>query len=584
MTSILQSDIQSDTTARSSAHQTPAASSAEGNDGDQRPLLKVVVVGSVDDGKSTLLGRLLYECDGLYEDQIAAVRQRSKGEALDLSLFTDGLLAEREQGITIDVAWRYLQTPELKLVLADTPGHVQYTRNMATGASTAEAVIILVDARLGLLQQTRRHAKIAALLGIPNVCVAINKIDLVDDAAATYAALHAEVTALVAQLGFVDVAIIPVSAVVGDNITRPGTLTPFYDGPTVLSWLGSVPARLAAHRQQRDGAFRFPVQTVLRPNLDYRGYAGPVVAGEVRVGDEVVILPAGTTSRIAGIDTFNGPVARAQAPQAVVLRLADDVDVSRGDLIASRLHAPKVVRRFAADVVWFAESALALEAPLVLKHTTRAVRARITRLAHKLDLDTLEIIDDAIGATGNTRPLTLQQNDIGRIHLETARAITADRYDDDRDVGAFILVDPVSNDTVAAGMIRSFDDDDLEERADDQAIALRTARFGHAGAAVLASPAQAANLERQLLNAGLVATLARTVEAAIVLASAGVIAVVSAGPERHRLLQERFAEAGLAVHVHVDVPDAGDDSGALDLVGRLKASTAALAVALEGTP
>jgi len=502
---------------------------------DARPLLKVVVVGSVDDGKSTLLGRLLYECDGLYEDQIAAVRARSKDGALDLSLFTDGLLAEREQGITIDVAWRYLQTPRLKLVLADTPGHVQYTRNMATGASTADAVIILVDARLGVLQQTRRHAKIAALLGIPNVCVAINKIDLVDDPAATFLRLHHDVAQLVGQLGFVDTAIIPVSAVVGDNVTKPGTLTPFYVGPSVLSWLESVPAQLAA----RATPFRFPVQTVLRPDLHYRGYAGAIVGGEVHVGDDVVILPAGTTSRIAGIDTFDGPLTSARAPQAVVLRLTDDVDVGRGDLIAATAAAPQVTRRFEADLVWFAETPLAIDAAVILKHTTRSVRARISRVVDRLDLDTLE-------ATASS---TLRQNDIGRVVVDTARAIVADRYDDNRDAGAFILVDPHTNDTIAAGMIRALAEGGEDHVADTAAVAARAARFGHAGAVVLSS---SSSLTTALLARDIVAAAARTVDAAITLAEAGLVAVL-AGQSKSRL-----DEAGVVVIEGDDVDDVVD--------------------------
>ncbi len=501
---------------------------------DSRPLLKVVIVGSVDDGKSTLLGRLLYECDGLYEDQIAAVRARSTDGVLDLSLFTDGLLAEREQGITIDVAWRYLQTPKLKLVLADTPGHVQYTRNMATGASTAEAVIILVDARLGVLQQTRRHAKIAALLGIPNVCVAINKIDLVDDPAATFSRLREDVQQLVSQLGYGQAAIIPVSAVVGDNVTRSGTLTPFYVGPTVLSWLEAVPAKLA----EKAGDFRFPVQTVLRPHLNYRGYAGAVVGGEVHVGDDVVILPAGTTSRIAGIDTFTGSLPSARAPQAVVLRLTDDVDVGRGDVIAAIVRPPQVVRRFEADLVWFGETPLTVDAAVILKHTTRSVRARVSSLRSRLDLDTLQ----------STDAVDLRQNDIGRVVIDCSRPIVADLYDDNRDAGAFILVDPHSNDTIAAGMIRALHNSSAVDLDNDAAVAARAERFGHGGAVVLTSSTAA--VETSLLAQGIVAAQARTIDAAITLADAGVVAVL-AGSSRQQL-----DEAGVRVVLHEQQTDA----------------------------
>ena len=298
---------------------------------EERELLRVVAMGSVDDGKSTLIGRLLYETGALYEDQLAAVQRASRlGGEIDFSLFTDGLRAEREQGITIDVAYRYFSTARRKFILADTPGHAQYTRNMATGASTADTGLVLVDARLGVLPQSRRHLAIAALLGIPRLAVCINKLDLVGFDRAIFERLSAEVRAFAGRLGFAQLQIIPVSARGGDNVAVRSPKTPWHQGGTVLEFLESVPVA----RADVDRPLRFPVQSVIRAEPDYRGYAGRITSGTVRVGDEVVILPSGTRTRVRAIDTFEGELASAQAPLSVTLRLADAVDVSRGDLIA----------------------------------------------------------------------------------------------------------------------------------------------------------------------------------------------------------------------------------------------------------
>ncbi len=417
-----------------------------------KELIRIVVVGSVDDGKSSLIGRLLFECDGLFEDQIAAIRKRSKDGVLDFSLFTDGLLAEREQGITIDVAYRYFSTTKRKVIIADTPGHVQYTRNMATGASTADAAVILVDARLGVLAQTRRHAFIAHLLGIKHLAVCINKIDLVPPEvsggpAGVYARVRADVDAFTRQLGFASVETFPVSAVRGDNIATPSALTPFHSavtpgggrGRTVLEWLESVPVQ----RDVDGAALRFPVQTVLRPNLDYRGYAGTVTSGRVQVGDDVVVLPSGKRTTVAGIDTFDGPLAEARAPAAIVLRLADNVDVARGDLIAHVGQAPQPWDRFDADVVWFADTPIEPGQRFLLKHTTRQVHAVVDELLWKRDLETL----------GEAPTTSLALNEIGRVRLVCSKPLAADVYRGDRSTGAFILIDALTNDTVGAGMI-----------------------------------------------------------------------------------------------------------------------------------
>ncbi|MBK7584932.1 MAG: sulfate adenylyltransferase subunit CysN [Myxococcales bacterium] len=407
----------------------------------QKELLRFVAVGSVDDGKSTLIGRLLHDTHGVYEDQLSAVKRASKqgsGE-IDYSLFTDGLKAEREQGITIDVAYRYFSTHTRKFIIADTPGHVQYTRNMATGASTADLAIILIDARLGVLQQSRRHAFIASLLGIPRLTVCVNKMDLVAFDEATYERIRRELTEFTSRLGFDGVDFIPVSALAGDNVVAPSERAPWYSGPTLLQHLETV----EISGRERSQAFRFPVQSVLRPNLDYRGFAGQISAGSVRVGDEIMVLPSRKTSRIRAIDTFDGELQQAAAPMSVALRLSDEVDVSRGDMLVHPAAVPRVARRFHATLVWMSERALDPQRSYLLKHTTQYVRAEIERVAHTIDLETLEPV-----------PAThLELNDIGKATLVCHRPLFVDAYTDSRASGAFVLIDSITNNTVAAGMI-----------------------------------------------------------------------------------------------------------------------------------
>ena len=500
-------------------------------------LVRVVVVGSVDDGKSSLIGRLLYECHGLYDDQVASIRKRSVDGVLDFSLFTDGLLAEREQGITIDVAYRYFSTQQRKVIVADTPGHVQYTRNMATGASTADAVIILVDARLGVLPQTRRHAFIAGLLGIPHVAVAINKIDLVDDSGAVFARLTAEIAAFTSSLGFQSVTAFPVSAVRGDNIVQPSTHTPWHDGSTILSWLDALPLRAGVE----EAPLRFPVQTVLRPSLDYRGYAGTVASGTVRPGDDIVILPSGLRTQVLAIDSFDGELPVARAPTAVVLRLRDDVDVSRGDLIAGIERPPRRRTRFHADLVWFADAPLVAGHRYLLKHTTRRVSAQVETLEHRYDLDDLSHVPAS----------SLAQNDIGRVRVVCSRPLVVDAYAADRSTGAFILIDPKTNDTVAAGMIAALDDDD------DDAVALRSTlsaheraqRFGHPGVVLLVGDDDAgAALERRLFEQGAHVALSDDVDAAAALTQAGLVTVlVVRSTQARRAGREALQQQGVVV-------------------------------------
>jgi bifunctional enzyme CysN/CysC/sulfate adenylyltransferase subunit 1 len=407
----------------------------------EKDLLRFVTVGSVDDGKSTLIGRLLYDTGSVYTDQLEAVRAatHAAGLDLDLSLLTDGLAAEREQGITIDVAYRYFSTERRKYIIADTPGHVQYTRNMVTGASTAHVALILIDARLGVLQQSRRHAYIASLLGIEHLAVCVNKMDLVSYERAPFDKIGSEFRAFTSGLAFSSVAFVPISATTGVNCVRASDKTPWYTGPTVLGFLESVPVQ-----EGRDlGAFRYPVQYVTRPNLDYRGYAGRIASGVVRKGDTVTILPSLRTSRIKAIDMFDGELAEAFAAQSVTIRLDDELDVSRGDMLVSTSDRPSIARTLDAHLVWLHETPLDAQKSYLLKHTTQVVRADVEQVLWRKDMDTL----DEIPAS------TLALNDIGRVRLAAHRPLFVDPYAVNRETGSFILMDPITNATVAAGMI-----------------------------------------------------------------------------------------------------------------------------------
>jgi len=406
-------------------------------------LLRLATAGSVDDGKSTLIGRLLYDSKSILADQLAHVEMVSRGRGgpeMDLSLLVDGLRAEREQGITIDVAYRHFATPRRRFILADTPGHVQYTRNMVTGASTAELALVLVDARSGATEQTRRHLAIAALLGVRHVAVCVNKMDLVGHAEDRFDAIVRQCCELTAHLEIEDVTYLPVSALHGDNVVTRSERMPWYDGPPLLEYLETVPVggELTA------APARFPVQYVIREAAsDYRGYAGQIAAGVLRTGDEVVVLPRGQRTRIAGIDGPHGPVDEAVAPLSVTVRLEDDVDVARGDLLAPADDAPEPARTIAATVCWLTDTPGTPAGRYVLKHTTRTVRARLETIEHRLDVVTMEHTD--------TDALAL--NDIARVQLRLAEPIAADAYDHIRPTGAFVLIDEATNDTVAAGMV-----------------------------------------------------------------------------------------------------------------------------------
>jgi sulfate adenylyltransferase subunit 1 len=413
-------------------------------------LLRLATAGSVDDGKSTLVGRLLHDSKSLLADQLDAVERVSRGRGLahaDLALLTDGLRAEREQGITIDVAYRYFATADRSFILADCPGHVQYTRNTVTGASTADAVVLLVDARKGALEQTRRHLAVAALLRVPHVIVAVNKIDLVNFDEDVYTRVAEVLTTLASDLGLPDLIIVPVSALEGDNVVDRSSRTDWYTGPSLLAILEALPVADDPSHEE----FRFPVQLTLRPqeaardaaHREYRGYAGQIASGVVRVGDQVVVLPSGRQTAIAGIDTADGAMAEAFAPRSVALRLTDDIDVARGDLIAAASSAPELTRNLVATVCWLSDVPLSKHSRVLLKHTTRTTRAIISALDGVLDLDALQIV----------AAHDLGLNDIGRLRIRTAEPIAAEPYAGHRRTGAFLLIDAQSGQTLAAGMV-----------------------------------------------------------------------------------------------------------------------------------
>src|SRR5579871_403629 len=467
----------------------------------KKDLLRFTTAGSVDDGRSTLIGRLLHDAKGVYEDQLASVQKskvnRSTG-LIDFSLLTDGLRAEREQGITIDVAYRYFATARRRFIIADTPGHEQYTRNMATGASTANLAIILVDATKGLLPQTRRHSFIASLLGIPNVVAAMNKMDLVDYREDVFARLREDFLELAAQLGISSAVCLPVSATEGDNIVEPSVKTPWYEGLTMLEHLETVPVRESASID----SLRFPVQLVIRPDSTFRGFAGQIVAGKVRVGDSVVALPSGKTTSVRRIVTFAGNLDSAGQSESVTLELADEIDISRGDMIVLSASQPIASTSFAATLVWMSEKPLVVGQSYLAKHTTRSVRARVTSVRHRVNVNTLT----------HEPTRDLHMNEIAVVEVETSHPLFFDLYNESRSTGSFILIDPISNATVAAGRIR---EDRSKFTAADPArsgretLSIRSVtpaerfeRHGHRPAAFLLKKDGLESAERALFAAG----------------------------------------------------------------------------------
>jgi sulfate adenylyltransferase large subunit len=518
----------------------------------EKSLLRFSTAGSVDDGKSTLIGRLLYESRGVYEDQLASIEKsglnRSSGP-LDFSLLTDGLRAEREQGITIDVAYRYFSTARRKFIIADTPGHEQYTRNMATGASTAHLAIVLIDARKGVLPQSKRHAYIASLLGIPRVVVAVNKMDLVDFQREVFEAIETDFVAFARTLGFRETYFIPMSALQGDNVVVRSERTPWFHGSTLLDYLETVPLEDAGE----DEAFRLPVQYVIRPSLDFRGYAGQIASGSIRPGDEVRVLPSGREARVKEIATYDGPLDEAFAPMSITLTLDHEIDVSRGNMIVRAEEEPPVVARaFDATLVWMNDAPLEPGRSYLLKHTTRQVRATVRNVRDRIDVNTLE----------QEAARDLRLNEIGSVTIDVPRPVFFDPYRENRSTGAFILIDPFSNATLAAGMIRSAIANDqhrgpvsARERAD---------RLGHEPAVIWLPERRrlATLLERDLFAQGAAVSITESGASVQALLAAGLIAIVvaEASPEDPLPLPQLASEDEAAVE---QLMKALEDSGIL---------------------
>jgi len=409
-------------------------------------LLRFITAGSVDDGKSTLIGRLLHDSKSIFEDQLLAISRTSEKRgmtAVDLSLLTDGLQAEREQGITIDVAYRYFATPKRKFIIGDTPGHEQYTRNMVTAASTANLAIILIDARKGVLTQTRRHTYIASLVGVPHVVLAVNKMDMVDYSQEKFETIAADYRAFAAQLGLHDVTCIPLSALNGDMVVERGDNLDWYQGATLMDLLENV----EIDHDLNTTDFRFPVQWVCRPQTeefhDFRGYMGRIESGEIAVGEEITILPGGRTTRIKEIVTYDGNLQRAYAPQSVALTLTDEIDISRGDMFVKKNSLPAVAKEFEAMLCWLSETPLDKNRKYIIKHTTRMVKCLFSRIDYRVDVNTLEQHETA----------TLNMNDIARVALKVQQPLVLDHYLIDHGTGSFIVIDEATNNTVAAGMV-----------------------------------------------------------------------------------------------------------------------------------
>src|SRR4051794_343567 len=422
----------------------------------KKDLLRFTTAGSVDDGKSTLIGRLLYDSRSVYDDQLESVTKASVGRnagTIDFSLLTDGLRAEREQGITIDVAYRYFATPKRKFIIADTPGHEQYTRNMVTGASTAELAIVLVDARKGMLPQSRRHAYIASLLGLPHLVVAVNKMDLVGYDQAVFEEIVRDFKQFLGEAK-IQPYFVPISALAGDNVVSPSSNTPWFDGPNLLQYLEEVPVGSRTRR----APFRFPVQRVVRPDQHFRGYAGTIASGEIQPGDPVVVLPSGRRTTVQTITTFDGDLSRAEASESVTLSLADEIDIIRGDVIVGVDEPPQHSHAIEATLVWLNAAPAQLGAHYRIKSATRQSTCTLNSIEYRININTL----------AHESARALEMNEIAVVHVDTARPLVFDPYDSNRTTGSFILIDPATNATVAAGLIR---------RSYDEGRSGRTAQF-----------------------------------------------------------------------------------------------------------
>jgi sulfate adenylyltransferase large subunit len=504
-------------------------------------MLRFTTAGSVDDGKSTLIGRLLHDTKSVYEDQLAAVKKsrvnRASNGHVDFSLLTDGLKAEREQGITIDVAYRYFSTARRKFIIADTPGHEQYTRNMATGASTADVAIVLIDAKAflkqgGLLPQSRRHTYIASLLGIPHVVAAVNKMDLVGYSEETFAAIRGEFLSLATQLGLKSVTVIPVSALEGDNVVAPSAAMLWYEGPTLLEYLEMVPLRV----NEDDGPMRFPVQLVLRPDANFRGFAGQVARGILRAGDRVMALPSGKESTVSRIVTYDGDLAAAAYPQSVTVELEDEIDLSRGEMLVAASDRddvlPEVSRRFRAMVVWMHEDPLVVGRTYVAKHTTRTVRATVRAIRYRVDVNSLE----------HEAADRLEMNEIAEVEFETNLPLFFDAYRDNRWTGALILIDGVTNATVGAGMIVAA----VESSVEDELRAVLVLVPGKAELAERVREALSARGERAVFVDDALIPADSLVGVVRALQLGGVVAITARALDAAVLAEiEGFAEGGI---------------------------------------
>jgi bifunctional enzyme CysN/CysC/sulfate adenylyltransferase subunit 1 len=504
-------------------------------------MLRFTTAGSVDDGKSTLIGRLLHDTKSVYEDQLAAVKKsrvnRAANGHVDFSLLTDGLKAEREQGITIDVAYRYFSTSKRKFIIADTPGHEQYTRNMATGASTADVAIILIDAKAfakagSLLPQSRRHTYIASLLGIPHVVAAVNKMDLVDYSEQQFVDIRRDFMALCAHLGLPDVSVIPVSALEGENVVKPTTAMPWYTGPTLLEYLETVPLALA----ETTGPLRFPVQLVLRPDANFRGFAGHVARGTLRPGDRVMALPSRRETIVRRIVTYDGDLAAASHPQSITVELADEIDLSRGEMLVAANAAPDalpgVSNHFRAMVVWMHEDPLVPGRTYIAKHTTRSVRATVRAIRYRVDVNTLEQLPSE----------AIAMNEIAEVEFETNLPLFFDSYRDCRETGSLILIDPLTNATVGAVMISGALENVAEASAESETASLillvgQPERAAQVRDALLARGDRAVLIDDPLIADSAVPSVIRA------LSLAGVIAVTARTLPQAMLAEiEAFAE------------------------------------------
>jgi sulfate adenylyltransferase large subunit len=542
---------------------------------EEKDLLRLSTAGSVDDGKSTLIGRLLYDSKGAYEDQIVSARKASVNQTagpLDFALLTDGLRSEREQGITIDVAYRYFSTPKRKFIIADTPGHEQYTRNMATGASTADLAIILLDARNGVLSQSRRHLYIATLLGIRHIVVTVNKMDMLDYSEEVFDRVRLDFLRFAGQLIIGELKFIPISALQGDNVVKRSLRMPWYSGPSLLEYLETVSVA-------RDRAFehlRFPVQYVIRPNLDFRGFAGQLASGSVHPGDPVMVLPSGRSSKIKSIATYAGDLTSAFPPMSVTLCLEDEVDVSRGDMLVPPQHPPHVARHFEAMLVWMNQKPLEAGRPYLIKHTTQQAGAQVAAVRYRVNINTLE--HEPVERLGF--------NEIGAVVVETKRPLYFDAYDENRATGAFILIDPLTNETLAAGMIKAGIAGETPRTEEWQTLGFTTGRVtpaeryvraGHRPFAIwlVAGEDLAYTLERKLFDRGcLVHVLGGegAVRVALWFTDAGLISIFAVGQEDCRAREgvERAVGGDRFVFINAATLPEEPDSAADEICRRLE--------------